>query len=246
MTNYNPNNASHGLTRRQSLKLFGMMLASAAVPALSGCATSESKVNAVAADWPTLTIEPISVAGYGQDPNLIMPRPSPWPKTLTQEQIALVSRLTDILVPASNGQPGAVQIGAVDVIDEWVSAPYAQQQRDRDSILRLLIWLDEESVRRFGQPFLTLNESEQFAQLDDIAYNRDNIEQRLQQPAAVFNRLRSLVLAAYFCSEAGSREIGYQGNIAISGDYPGPTEEAKAHLDGILDELGLSEYAYQP
>ena len=71
-------------------------------------------------------------------------------------------------------------------------------------------------------------------------------EQSLQQPAAVFNRLRSLVLAAYFCSEAGSREIGYQGNIAISGDYPGPTEKAKAHHDGILDELGLSEYAYQP
>ena len=246
MTNSNLNNSSYGLTRRQSLKLFGMMLASAAVPVLSGCATSESKVSAVASDWPTLTIEPISVAGYGQYPSLIMPPPSPWPKTLTQQQIALVSRLTDILVPASNGQPGAVQIGAVDVIDEWVSAPYAQQQRDRDSILRLLIWLDEESVRRFGQPFLTLNESEQFAQLDDIAYNRDNIEQRLQQPAAVFNRLRSLVLAAYFCSEAGSREIGYQGNIAISGDYPGPTEEAKAHLDGILDELGLSEYAYQP
>ena len=246
MTNSNPNNSSYGLTRRQSLKLFGMMLASAAVPVLSGCATSESKVSAVASDWPTLTIEPISVAGYGQDPNLIMPPPSPWPKTLTQEQIGLVSRLTDILVPASNGQPGALQIGAVDVIDEWVSAPYAQQQRDRDSILRLLIWLDEESLRRFDQPFLAVNESEQFALLDDIAYDRNNIEQRLQQPAAVFNRLRSLVLAAYFCSEAGSREIGYQGNVAISGDYPGPTEEARAHLDGILDELGLSEYAYQP
>ena len=246
MTNSNLNNSSYGLTRRQSLKLFGMMLASAAVPVLSGCATSESKVSAVASDWPTLTIEPISVAGYGQDPNLIMPPPSPWPKTLTQEQIGLVSRLTDILVPASNGQPGALQIGAVDVIDEWVSAPYAQQQRDRDSILRLLIWLDEESLRRFDQPFLAVNQSEQFALLDDIAYDRNNIEQRLQQPAAVFNRLRSLVLAAYFCSEAGSREIGYQGNVAISGDYPGPTEEARAHLDGILDELGLSEYAYQP
>ena len=157
MTNSNPNNSSNGLTRRQSLKLFGMMLASAAVPALSGCATSESKVSAAASDWPTLTIEPISVAGYGQDPNLIMPPPSPWPKTLTQEQIGLVSRLTDILVPASNGQPGALQIGAVDVIDEWVSAPYAQQQRDRDSILRLLIWLDEESLRRFDQPFLATN-----------------------------------------------------------------------------------------
>ena len=88
MTNSNPNNASYGLTRRQSLKLFGMMLASAAVPALSGCATSESKVSAVASDWPTLTIDPISVAGYGQDPSLIMPPPSPWPKPSLNSRLA--------------------------------------------------------------------------------------------------------------------------------------------------------------
>ena len=98
----------------------------------------------------------------------------------------------------------------------------------------------------FNRRELEIGKLEFDALLDDIAYDRNNIEQRLQQPAAVFNRLRSLVLAAYFCSEAGSREIGYQGNVAISGDYPGPTEEARAHLDGILDELGLSEYAYQP
>jgi hypothetical protein len=235
----------HGLSRRQSLKLFGMMLASAAVPAITGCAASTPQVSGSASDWPTLKIEPISVAGYGQDPNLIMPPPSPWPKTLTTEQIARLSRLTDILVPAQNGQPGALQIGAVDVIDEWVSAPYGQQQRDRDGILRLLIWLDDESGRRYSQPFLMLSEAQQLVLLDDIAYDRDNIDARLQQPAAVFNRLRSLVLAAYFCSEAGSREIGYQGNVPISGEYPGPTPEAMAHLDDVLDELGLSDYAYQ-
>jgi hypothetical protein len=35
------------------------------------------------------------------------------------------------------------------------------------------------------------------------------------------------------------------GNVPISGDYPGPSKEAKDHIDGVLEELGLSEFAYQ-
>lgn len=243
--NNNSNLATLGLTRRQSLKLFGMMIAGAAVPALTGCATAKPQTVSITSDWPDIIIEPISVAGYGQDPNLIMPPPSPWPKTLTQPQLELVSRLSEILVPARNQQPGALQIGAPDVIDEWVSAPYGQQQRDRDNILRLLIWLDSEAERRFSQRFVALTNDQQITLLDDIAYGTDNLDERLQKPAAVFDRFRDLVLAAYFCSVPGTREIGYRGNIAISGDYPGPTEEAMTHLNSILDDLGLTEYAYQ-
>lgn len=33
--------------------------------------------------------------------------------------------------------------------------------------------------------------------------------------------------------------------IALAGEYPGPSPEAKDHLNGILDDLGLSDYAYQ-
>ncbi len=49
---------------------------------------------------------------------------------------------------------------------------------------------------------------------------------------------------AYFASPEGTKDLGYIGNIPIAGDYPGPTPEAIAHLDTILDELGLTEYAY--
>ena len=35
-------------------------------------------------------------------------------------------------------------------------------------------------------------------------------------------------------------DIGYLGNVPINGDYPGPSEEALAHLDGVLVALGLS------
>ena len=39
-------------------------------------------------------------------------------------------------------------------------------------------------------------------------------------------------------------DIGYLGNVAIAGDYPGPTPEAYQHLDKVLAELGLSGFAY--
>ncbi|NRA79786.1 MAG: gluconate 2-dehydrogenase subunit 3 family protein, partial [Pseudoalteromonas sp.] len=55
---------------------------------------------------------------------------------------------------------------------------------------------------------------------------------------------KELVLAAFFCTPEGCKDIGYLGNVPIAGDYPGPSDEAKAHLDQVLAELGLSEYAY--
>jgi hypothetical protein len=61
--------------------------------------------------------------------------------------------------------------------------------------------------------------------------------------AGVFDGLRRLVMTAYFSSPEGTTDIGYQGNIAIAGDYPGPTPEAMEHLDAVLQELGLADYA---
>ncbi|MDC8829515.1 gluconate 2-dehydrogenase subunit 3 family protein [Alteromonas gilva] len=239
-----PSTEQISLSRRQSLKLFAMMVASATLPGCIGQSDKPVSKTAAVGHWPTLTIEPVSLPGYGQDPNLIIPPSSAWPKTLTTNQLALVSRISDVLLPAEGTQPGALGIGAPSVVDEWVSAPYSGQQRDRDSILRLLIWLDEEAQIKHQQAFLAVTEAQQKAILDTIAFGEDSAEAGYELPARAFNRLRELVLAAYFCSVPGSREIGYMGNVAISGDYPGPTEEAKAHLDDVLAQLGLSEYAY--
>src|SRR5690606_40979560 len=65
-----------------------------------------------------------------------------------------------------------------------------------------------------------------------------------QRIARAFARLRELVLAAYFCTPEGMEDIGYLGNVAIAGDYPGPTPDAYRHLEMVLSELGLSEFAY--
>lgn len=244
MTNHKLTVSAVSLSRRQSLKLFAMMAAGAAMPgcALQTLATSNSA--GTNGHWPTIEIKPIQLTGYGKDPNLIMPPASPWPKTLTDTQLKLVSLISDVLVPAEDNQPGALGIGAPSVVDEWISAPYKGQQRDRDSLLRLFIWLDDEAIMLYKKPFLELSDTQQMHILNSIAFGEDSTKPGYEEATRAFDRLRELVLAAYFCSIPGSREIGYQGNVAIAGDYPGPTKEAYDHLETILDELDLSKYAY--
>ncbi len=252
MQNTNSTTMMPAMSRRQSLKLFGLMVAGAALPGLAACTSSTSAESAIAGStaqtghWPTIEIKPIVLEGYGKDPNLIIPPTSPWPKTLTETQLNIVGRLSEILVPKDNEQPGALEIGAPHVVDEWVSAPYSGQQHDRDTILRLLIWLDEEAQLHHDMSFMGLEKAAQMAILDRIAYGTDEAPVEYHQPAQAFDRLRKLILAAYFCSAPGSREIGYMGNVAIAGDYPGPTDEAMAHLDEALASLGLTDYAYSP
>ena len=107
----------------------------------------------------------------------------------------------------------------------------------------LLVWLNDEAALRHDMTFTDLTEARQKAILDDIATVDDNTGDAYLRPAEAFSRLRGLVLAAYFSSPEGTRDIGYQGNVAIAGDYPGPTDEAMAHINRVISELGLSEYA---
>jgi len=233
-----------GMSRRESLKWFGLLAAGSALATTSGCSTLSSTINSDAGHWPVLDIKPVQAKGYGKDPNLIMPPESPWPLTLTADQLTLVAVLSDYIVPREGNVPSASEVKVPDLIDEWVSAPYDSQQEDRVTILHTLAWIDDEAMQRFGKAFAVLGTTEQTAILDDIAWNHEQTPAPFQRIAGAFERFKGLVLAAFFCSPEGCKDIGYLGNVPIAGDYPGPTAEAKAHLDQVLAELGLTTYAY--
>ena len=231
---YQPN-----MTRRESLKLFGILSASAMLPLMTGCDLFNDAPEANKGHWPELTLSPINAKGYGKDPNVIIPPKSPWPKTLTSEQLILVAVLSDILVPREGNIPSASEVKVPDVVDEWVSAPYDRQQRDRLTILSALKWIDDESKLRFSKVFVELSLSQKLEIIDDIAYQTPSLQPQFQRVSDAFAVLRQLVLAAFFCSPEGTKDLGYMGNVPIAGDYPGPTEEAMVHLNKKLVELGL-------
>lgn len=244
------------MTRRQSLKLMAVLAASSMLPALSGCDTAPPATKTAAPTaaltgalteehWPDLKLSPLSGTGYGKDPNLILPPQSPWPLTLTPAQLSLLALLADILVPREGAVPSASEVGVPTILDEWVSAPYPRQQQDRVTVLSALAWLDDEATMRFGSRFGALTLPQQITIIDDIAFDKADTKPQFQRMAKAFALLRGLVVAAFFTTPEGTKDIGYVGNTAIGGDYPGPTPAAKAHLDKVLTELGLKEFAWQ-
>jgi hypothetical protein len=229
-----------GLSRRQTLKWLGALSATTAFPLLSACVHKEELSEVSAVHWPTLSLPSITAPGYGKDPNLIMPPQTPWPLTLTGAELTLVALLADIIVPRDGAVPSASEVKVPDVINEWVSSPYSGQQQDRIKVMSLLSWLNTEGQYRAQKSFIELTATQQMAIIDDIAFRKAYSSTAFGKPAMAFAALRRLVLAAFFCSSPGSKDLGYQGNVAISGDYPGPSKEARAHLDSLLVQLGLS------
>jgi hypothetical protein len=175
--------------------------------------------------------------GYGTDPDLLNPV-VPWSRTMTETQLRTTAALADMVLPEDERSPAASAVGVPDFIDEWVSAPYPQQQEDREILLAGLEWLEQQSRERFGSNFAAAKEDQKTALLDTIAFP-DKAAAGLAGQAEFFRRFRYLAVGAFYTTEAGIEDVGYIGNVAISGEYPGPSDEAMAHLAGVLEQLGL-------
>ncbi len=235
-------NSCNRLTRRESLKWLGVISAGLGLPLISSCKIMTDTTAERAGHWPELNLEPITSEGYGTDPGLVTPTRQRWPLTMTAEQRELTAVIADILIPGEGGSPSASEVNVTDLIDEWVSAPYPRFQSDRVEILSGLAWLDDECTQRFDRNFVAVSAEQQLEIIDDIAWEEAESNTRFARMARVFDGLRRLVMTAYFSSPEGTKDMGYQGNIPLAGDYPGPTAEAVAHLETVLHELGLAEF----
>lgn len=172
--------------------------------------------------------------GYGTDPNLAgYYRPGDfWPLTFTDEQRRTVSALADLILPADHLGPAASEVRVPDFIDEWISAPYPDQVKDRDVIVPGLAWLEDESHRRFKKGFTALDGAQQRAICDDICWPAD-AQPPFKKAASFFQKFRSLAAGAYYGTEPGWEAIGYVGNVPQL-QFDGPPKE-------VLDLLGVEQ-----
>jgi len=157
---------------------------------------------------------------------------------LSTAQRGNLKTIAGLMLPADAHSPSAASLPIDAFIDEWVSAPYPQQQRDRGLILHGLAWLDVESAARFQHDFATASDTERRAIFDDIAF-RGRVKPGYERPALFFTRLRALMLAGFYSLPEGMADIGYIGNTPSLEPYPGPPREAIAHLNAALTKLGL-------
>ena len=174
--------------------------------------------------------------GYGTDPQpQKFYKPGDfWPLTFTPAQKKAATALADTILPKDQYGPAASEVGVVEMIDEWVSAPYPNQQADRPVILDGLAWLDAESAKRFGggeKSFADLSAEQKHAVCDDICYT-GTAKPEFKKAAHFFSRFRSLCAGAYYATPAGWKAIGYVGNVALP-SFDGPPPEVLKMLDVV-------------
>ena len=170
---------------------------------------------------------------YGTDPDLqrVYHSGELWPLTLTQPQRDRATLLCDILIPADAVSPSASQVGVVDLIDEWISAPYPIQRKDRDLVLQGLDWLEAESLRRFSKPWLEIATQQAHTICDDICWV-PKAKPEFQEAARFFARYRDLTTGGFYTSPQGRADLRYVGNTPLP-RFDGPPLE-------VLKKVGLA------
>ena len=202
------------MDRRTTIKW--MFAAAATVPSLQLSFAGDAAERSVAADQ----------AGYGTDPNLMKEWKAggPWPLTLTDAARLTTAALCDVIIPADEHSPAASSVGVADFIDEWISAPYSQQRGDREAVLPGLIWIEAESLKRFGKAFPALSEAQKSAIADDIC-SADKAAAQFQAAAKFFAKFRDLTAGGFYTTPIGWKAIGYVGNVSLD-KFDGPPLEA--------------------
>ena len=134
------------------------------------------------------------------------------PKALTAHEFATLERLSDLILPADEHSPGALAAGAAEFIDFLCSAS------DEMKLIYTggLGWLDGAIRRRNqGQTFLDAAPDRQTALLDAIAW-RESAAAGMEAGVEFFGWARKMVADAFYTSPIGIRDLGYQGNRAMS------------------------------
>ena len=226
------------LTRREAMQWVLGAVAAAQLPGLSPVFGQEVGRIPQPQEKAATQPNPVVGQGYGTDPNLVrLHKPGDlWPLTFTPAQKRAAAALADAIFPADHLGPAASTVGVVEVLDEWVSAPYPQQRTDRPIVLKGLAWIDAESAKRFGgKPFADVDAKQRNAICDDIC-RAETTDAQFRHEVRFFNRFRALCAGAYYATPAGWKAIGYEGNVALP-SFDGPPPAVLAKL-GVTQTVG--------
>jgi hypothetical protein len=162
--------------------------------------------------------------GYGTDPKLTKPEKAPWSRIMIPEQLQTAAILADYILPANATAPSASSLGIPDFLDEWVSAPYPDQLKDRPVIMT--------GLNGMAAKLLKASAADRATAMAALAASSDPVDKKF------WKKFRHLVIGAYYTTDAGFKDIGYTGNVSRTSD-PGPSAEVKAALDAQFKKLGL-------
>ncbi len=151
------------------------------------------------------------------------------PQFFTADELAMLTLLVNIIIPADERSGSASDAGVPEFIDFMM----IDQPKRQIAMRGGLRWLDHECRDRFGRTFRDCAESERSAVLDDIAWPA-RARPELSHGVEFFCTVRDLTAAGFFSSKMGMEDLQYMGNKM--GKWEGAPKAA-------LDHLGVTETA---
>lgn len=203
------------MKRREMIRatIFGGAAAAAVGPQL--IAAQNATQNAAA-------LSELTPAQSGVDASKDLSAPNWKPLFLDEHQNETLVVLCDMIIPATD-TPGAKEALANRYIDLVLAAETPENQR---AFLNSLSYLDGESMRRFKAAFRYAKREEQDDLLHSIAYSRNGSNWTGESENATdvghghFEALKGRISMAYYSSQIGAKELGWDGAFA-HGPYEG-------------------------
>lgn len=125
----------------------------------------------------------------------------------TEPEMATITVLADIIIPADDVSGSASEAGVPDFI-EFIVKDKPENQTPMRSGLK---WLDIQCQERYDQTFRECSEKQQLEMVDAIAYP-EKAAPEMKKGVAFFSLMRNLTATGFFTSEMGVEDIGYMGN----------------------------------
>jgi gluconate 2-dehydrogenase gamma chain len=162
----------------------------------------------------------LTPAQRGVDASKDLVAPGWKPLFLDEHQNETLIVLSDLIIPATD-TPGAKEALVNRYIDLVLAADTTENQR---AFLSNLAYLDGESIRRYKAAFRYLSREDQDDLLHALAYPRGGsgwTGEQVSDPGHThFEQLKTRIGVAYYNSEIGTRELGWDGNFT-HGVYQG-------------------------
>jgi hypothetical protein len=148
---------------------------------------------------------------------------------LDDQQNETLIALSAVIIPATN-TPGAKEALVDRYLDLLLSAQPVEFQKQ---FLEALAFIDNESQEQFGKSFRELPSGDQVSLLVPWAYptqaSRWTEQEEKPDPGQKhFGRLKALIVGAYYGSEIGQKELGWDGEFT-HGPYQGCEHQSTTH-----------------
>ncbi|MCZ2480460.1 gluconate 2-dehydrogenase subunit 3 family protein [Aquirufa nivalisilvae] len=147
-------------------------------------------------------------------------------KFLNAHELATITILSDIIIPADGKSGSASQSGVTKFI-EFIVKDKPEFKTPMRGGLR---WLDGESKRRFSKLFTEITPKQRIEIVEDIAYP-EKVKPQFSQGVNFFTLMRNLTATGFYTSRIGLDDLAYKGNTP---------NDWKGVPDDILKQYGLS------